>query len=236
MTQNSEMACKAYQQLEDRFKANIALDMKRLLWGLILVPLSRERKIVADHVSYLKDYLEHVAEVPLPIMDKQNLLLSKYSLTDGKSNEDRSGKLLFIDYSKKPYKLDYQTFPKSIKTLLGHKPFFKRFVSLRTPQNQALFNKVLSNAEVELYRSDQPIFLRDRIGVITMGSIEVRCHDGPDILKPYFTRKAIEGDVIGFEQGDDGVTSSPLTWLICKQDMTEVIYFSKEHWDLLWGL
>ena len=77
-TQNLEEASKCYQYLEDRFKKNNARDVVKLLWGLILIPLSNERKTTADHYIYLKEYLEHLYNAKIPIMDKQNLLLSRF--------------------------------------------------------------------------------------------------------------------------------------------------------------
>lgn len=60
-----------------------------------------------------------------------------------------------------------------------------------------------------------------------MGSVELRCHDGKSILKPYYIKKAIEGDVLGFAEGDRNTSSNPLTWLIPMQQSTEVIFFTK---------
>lgn len=49
-------------------------------------------------------------------------------------------------------------------------------------------------------------------------------------------KKAIEGDILGFGEGDNNVSGSPLTWLISMQDQTEVLFIQKKDWDQLWGL
>ena len=45
MTQNLDEASKVYIGLEDQFRRNQARDIVGLLWGLILIPLSDERKV-----------------------------------------------------------------------------------------------------------------------------------------------------------------------------------------------
>ena len=66
MCQQLNEASKVYMGLEDHFKRNQARDLVGLLWGLIMLPLSEERKIQADHVLYLKEYLDHVYAEKLP--------------------------------------------------------------------------------------------------------------------------------------------------------------------------
>lgn len=76
----------------------------------------------------------------------------------------------------------------------------------------------------------------DRIGIVVMGSIEVRIHDSQNLLKPYVVKKAVEGDILGFAEGDRNASSGPLSWLIAMQDQTEVIYIQRENWHDLWNL
>ena len=47
-----------------------------------------------------------------------------------------------------------------------------------------------------------------------MGAVEIRRHNNKDLMKPYIVKKAIEGDIIGWAEGDSSYSSSPLTWLI----------------------
>ena len=51
-----------------------------------------------------------------------------------------------------------------------------------------------------------------------MGSVEIRRHNDFNLLKPFIVKKAIEGDVMGFAEGDDNMTGSPLTWLVSMQN------------------
>ena len=48
-----------------------------------------------------------------------------------------------------------------------------------------------------------------------MGSAEVRLHNNyNNLLRPQVLKKAIEGDVLGFHEGDEGLTASPLNWIM----------------------
>ena len=69
-----------------------------------------------------------------------------------------------------------------------------------------------------------------------MGSLEVRKHNNKDLLKPYVVKKAIEGDIIGWAEGDGAYSSSPLSFVYVMQDNTEVIFIAKSDWNQLWGL
>ncbi len=69
-----------------------------------------------------------------------------------------------------------------------------------------------------------------------MGSIEIRQHNDINLMRPIIIKKAIEGDIIGFAEGDENQSSSPMTWMIAMQDYTEVIYMNKEDFKELWNL
>lgn len=69
-----------------------------------------------------------------------------------------------------------------------------------------------------------------------MGSVEIRKHNNNDVLKPYVVKKGIEGDIIGWAEGDESYSSSPLSWIVCLQNNTEVIFIGKSNWEKLWGL
>lgn len=61
-----------------------------------------------------------------------------------------------------------------------------------------------------------------------MGSVEVRLHNNyNNLLRPQILKKGIEGDVLGFHEGDEGQTASALSWIMSKQDDTEVIFLPK---------
>ena len=76
-----------------------------------------------------------------------------------------------------------------------------------------------------------------RVGVVTMGSVEVRSHYIHDLMKPTVANKAIEGEILGFD-GDTANTTtfSPLTWFVSMQDQTEIVFISQEDFKRLWVL
>jgi hypothetical protein len=55
-------------------------------------------------------------------------------------------------------------------------------------------------------------------------------------MKPYVVKKAIEGDILGFTEGDKNYSSSPLSWLVSMQDDSEVLFVSKKDWQELWNI
>ena len=69
-----------------------------------------------------------------------------------------------------------------------------------------------------------------------MGSVEIRQHTDQNMMKPYVVKKAVEGDVIGFSEGDGNETGNPLCWLVSMQEQTEVVWIPKERWEELWNL
>ena len=87
-----------------------------------------------------------------------------------------------------------------------------------------------------MFSKDSNIFLKNRVGVIISGAVDVRKHQNTNIMKPFKVYKATEGDIIGFAEGDEGMTCNPLTWLVAMQDYTEVIFFEPEPWEKLWKL
>ena len=53
MTNNLQQSCYNYIQLELEFQQACAKDLITLVWGLVLIPLSDDRKVIADHYHYL---------------------------------------------------------------------------------------------------------------------------------------------------------------------------------------
>lgn len=94
----------------------------------------------------------------------------------------------------------------------------------------------MRRADVELYGRDQVVFLKDRIGIVTSGSVEIRRHQNNDLLKPFIVKKAIEGDILGWSEGDCNYSSSPLSWIRAIQDDSEVVFVTKEDWQQIWNL
>ena len=107
------------------------------------------------------------------------------------------------------------------------KPFFKRFKDIASPESKKTYENMLRRVEIELYDKNQVVFLNDRIGVVSQGSIEIRRHKDTNLLKPFVVKKAIEGDILGFVEGDGNYSASPLSWLVSMQPDTEVVFISK---------
>ena len=134
----------------------------------------------------------------------------------GKLDDYKSGQRIpYHSYTNAyPSCLNYDYYKKSIHTLIQGKPFFKRFNNMKSRENNLILERVLREASIELYDRNQVIFLQDRVAIVTMGAVEIRRHNNKDLMKPYIVKKAIEGDIIGWAEGDSSYSSSPLSWLI----------------------
>ena len=181
---------------------------------------------MADHYRNMEELLEHIKAEPIPKMDQQNLLLSRFCYN---AMKDKHGytvdKLVYRDYKEPKKQLDFENFPKAIHTLIKTKSFFKRFNNLVSNEDKAQFEQILARADIELFHKDQPVFMDGRVGVVSMGSIEVRSHYIHDLMKPTVANKAIEGEILGFDGDSANITTfSPLTWFVSMQDQTEIVF------------
>ena len=148
-----------------------------------------------------------------------------------------TGKLAFWNYEGEPPKLNLKTYHDTIWSLINAKAFFKRFRDLpKGSDKRILYEQIISRASVELYEKGQIVFPKDRVGIVMMGSCEVRKHNNKNLLKPYIVKKALEGDILGWADGDEKYSSSPLSWIFVMQDNTEVIFIEKNDWDKLWAI
>ena len=80
------------------------------------------------------------------------------------------------------------------------------------------------------------VFCHGRIGIVLSGAILVKNHPMEDLSRPILLHKAMEGDILGFTEGDDGLTGDPLTWMIAFGNNTEVLFLEKDEFMALWCL
>lgn len=95
--------------------------------------------------------------------------------------------------------------------------------------------EALTTAEVEVYKQEKIIFLKNRVGVITHGSVRIRSHQN-GILVPYTVGKYKVGQILGHGDSDNGLTTHAQTWFTAFDDDTEIVYFSKAKFDRLWNM
>ena len=111
-------AANAYISLDHKILQLRSKALIPLLWGLVLVPLESDRKIIADHYNNLCEYLEHLSDAPTQLDHDQNLLLSQMCEGSKDNVNHRTGRMLYQDFKKDPPKLDFNRFPKAIWVLL----------------------------------------------------------------------------------------------------------------------
>ena len=85
MTGHFERSGKAYRCLEVNFRQKRLTDLANYFFGLILIPLQEDRKLMADHLENVQEIVEYMQDAPKMKQDNQTLFLSKYCiLTKGR--------------------------------------------------------------------------------------------------------------------------------------------------------
>ena len=112
--------------------------------------------------------------------------------------------------------------------ILEKRPFFNRF-------NRDILTRYIGRAELEYFEKDKIIFLKDRVGVISHGSVRVVSHQY-GIMNPLTIGRYKEGRIIGHGESDNQITVNPQTWFIVFDEGTEVLFFKKQDFNELWGL
>lgn len=72
--------------------------------------------------------------------------------------------------------------------------------------------------------------------MITSGAIIICKHPNTATGPTQIIKKSVEGDIIGFDEGDGGLTANPLTWFMAFQDGTEVVFLELDAFRDLWKL
>jgi len=95
------------------------------------------------------------------------------------------------------------------------------------------------NAKITAYVPGDLINIdKDMIGIIVEGAVMIKTHPGSDLTKPVTLHKALEGNILGFTEGESfgGITLDNLTWLIVHGTQTEVVWMKRIDFDKLWNL
>lgn len=183
-----------YEGLQKIFCNNEAESILHFIIGLILLPLRESRREKFDYLENLLKLIKHFKRVQ---PKEKNKVLSNY-----------------VD--KKTGLLDMEKHKSVIIRLLKNEPFFKRF-------DIATLEKFLGKAKPEYYNHDEIIFLHDRVGIITHGSIRIKNHQS-NILSPTVEAKYGKGKILG-HHSDNGVTTNPQSWIITYDENTEILFF-----------
>lgn len=133
-----------------------------------------------------------------------------------------------IQYTTDGIVLDFLKYELIIHHILSKVPFFNRFA-------RKDLMKVMVGAEVEKFKDNELVFLKDRVGIITYGSIMVKSHE-QDIMKPNVIGRFRAGSIIGGGRIDGNITVNSHTWFSCYDDETEIIFISVEAFELLWRM
>lgn len=83
---------------------------------------------------------------------------------------------------------------------------------------------------VKRFKTDDIIFVEDKVAMILEGVVHIKSHS-ENILPPKLLAKYEQGDIMGYEKSDNGLTKKVETWCIVKHP-TEVAYFTPENFDV----
>ena len=112
--------------------------------------------------------------------------------------------------------------------MLKIRPFFSRF-------NQETLLRFAPHGRVEYFNKEDIIFLDDRVGVITHGSVRIMSHQH-NILEPTTLGRYKAGRILGHGESDNFITQHLQTWLVVFDHTTEIVFFPKKVFNELWRL
>ena len=117
----------------------------------------------------------------------------------------------------------------SILHLFKTKHFFRRFAG-------HLLEKLLKNSYIKTYANKDLVFIDNvnKIGVVLNGGVYIKNHHIDNLSHPTLLHKATEGDILGFIEGDGGLTGNPLTWMITASH-SDILVIDKSDFIELWN-
>lgn len=80
------------------------------------------------------------------------------------------------------------------------------------------------------YNTDEIIFVEDEVAVILEGIVHIKSHS-ENVLPPKLLAKYQQGDIIGYEFSDNGLSKKVETWAIVKYP-TEIAFFKPDTFDV----
>lgn len=114
-----------------------------------------------------------------------------------------------------------------LTNMLKDEPFFRRF-DVKTLQEFLVY------AKPQYYKKDEIVFIDDRVGVITFGSVRIQSHSS-GLLKPFNLAKYTKGKILGHDS-DNGITNNPQNWIITYDTDTEILMFDEDVFEKLWKI
>jgi len=172
------------------------------IFGLLILPLQRDRRIIADDLEKIHENLLQYKKIKDPL---KRPMKGTY-------------------YINKEWNMNLAT-PAAKE--LRDRSFFKRF----SVQDIVQF---LPKMKVKQYEAGSVIFPDFDVCIILEGLIESKFHVfGDRIPKPL--AKYGEGDILGFNEGDNGNTAHVETWSFSRSQV-EVIWMKREDFAQLWQL
>lgn len=104
--------------------------------------------------------------------------------------------------------------------------FFRRFMKFHIRQ-------VLPEMRIERFKKGAIIFCETEVGVILDGKIKMLSHEG-NITLPEDLDTLGEGDIIGYDKADEGISKKTESWLVVDSEEVELAFFKPEIFDYLW--
>ena len=178
-------------------------DMVFSIFGLLMLPLQRDRRIIADELETIQERLMQYKNIHAPI--KRPLLGTYY----------QHGKKWNLNLAE------------NAAEELRRRSFFKRF-------SNADIVQFLPKMKVKQYKPESVIFPDFDVCIVLEGLVESKFHVfGDRVPKPL--AKYGEGDILGFNHGDNGNTAHVETWSFSRSRV-EVIWMKRDDFNELWQI
>lgn len=84
--------------------------------------------------------------------------------------------------------------------------------------------------KIKQFQPNEIVFVDEEVGVILEGTVHLKSHS-EKIIPPKLIAKFQEGDIIGFDKGDRGLSTKIESWIVTKSP-TEIAFIDKNMFDV----
>ena len=219
--QNFKEAEKEYKSLHKKFALQEGQRLKKYIFGIIMLPLQKERKVIENYTGNLHELIKLYS--PDAGIDR-NL---QFNL---KQVYEQPSKLVNFDGT--PIEDDRNEPPKwkyleSAARILKKVDFFKRL-----PEH--IIEKFLPKMRLIEKKHGDLVFTEEgKVLVILNGRTVLRQHDR-NPLDHKTLASYTQGSIIGFDQGDEGMTSDCDVWISVASKFIQYVEIELPIFEKLW--
>lgn len=80
------------------------------------------------------------------------------------------------------------------------------------------------------------VFTEEKVSIVVNGRFILRRHEDGNGLEHKIIASYHKGSIIGFKEGDNGLTNDCNIWVVCASTKAEVIEVDRTTFNILWKL